>query len=96
MTTSFKIIFSCEAAIMTEPISKPTIDLAEPFPVLPSKEIIITGLLNFSFNLAATIPITPSCQSFPLIIMTGSLNELLISLRIFCKKILFQAFVFVY
>jgi single-stranded-DNA-specific exonuclease len=60
------------AAIITAPISKPTIDLAEAFPISPSKEIIITGLLNLSFNLAATIPIIPSCQLDPLKIRTGS------------------------
>ena len=60
------------AAIITEPISKPTIDLADAFPIFPSKEINITGLLNLSFNLDATIPITPSCQFFPLKIITGS------------------------
>ena len=45
--------------MIIEPISKPTIDLADAFPIFPSKEINITGLLNLSFNLAATIPITP-------------------------------------
>ena len=66
-----KILF-CVAAIITEPISKPTIDLAEAFPISPSIEIIITGLLNLSFSLAATIPIIPSCQLLPLKTKTGS------------------------
>ena len=57
---------------MIEPISKPIIDLAEALPTSPSIEITITGLLNLSFNLAATIPITPSCQLLPLIINTAS------------------------
>ena len=50
--------------MIIDPISKPTIDLAEAFPVLPSIEIIIAGLLNLSFKRAAIIPITPSCH-FP-------------------------------
>ena len=52
--------------MIAEPMSNPTIDLADAFPILSSIEIIITGLLNLSFILAATIPITPSCQFFPL------------------------------
>ena len=59
--------------MIIDPISKPTIDLAEAFPVLPSIEIIITGLLNLSFKRAAIIPITPSCHFFPLRTITGSL-----------------------
>ena len=70
----FNKIFSCVAAIIIDPISKPTIDLADALPIFPSKEIIITGLLNLSFNLAATIPIIPSCQFLPLKIKTGSLE----------------------
>ena len=50
--------------MITDPISNPTIDLAEALPILFSIDIIITGLLNLSFILAATIPITPSCQFF--------------------------------
>ncbi|KPU82370.1 hypothetical protein JI56_02400 [SAR11 cluster bacterium PRT-SC02] len=38
-------IFFWTAASITEPISKPTIDLAEPLPFLPSVVIIIVGLL---------------------------------------------------
>ena len=45
--------------MIADPISKPTIDLAEALPIWLSIEIIITGLLNLSFNLEATIPITP-------------------------------------
>jgi hypothetical protein len=55
-------IFSCVAEIITEPISKPTIDLADAFPISPFNEISITGLLNLSFRRDATIPITPSCH----------------------------------
>ena len=51
---------------------KPIVDLADAFPILLLIEIIITGLLNLSFILEATIPITPSCQFFPLTIITGS------------------------
>ena len=60
------------ADIITEPISKPITDLADALPISPVNEIIITGLLNFYFNLAATIPITPSCQLKPDKIKTGS------------------------
>ena len=41
----------------------------------PSSEIIITGLLNLSFNLAATIPITPSCQLDHLKLKLDHLNN---------------------
>ena len=49
-----------KAFLKTKPISKPKIDLAEPFN--ESFELVktITGLLKMSFNLAATIPIRPS------------------------------------
>ena len=47
--------------MIADPISKPTIDLAEALPISPFIEIIIVGLLNLSFNLAATMPIIPSC-----------------------------------
>ena len=40
-------------------ISKPTTDLADPFPISPSSEIIIVGFLYFSIILAAIIPIIP-------------------------------------
>ena len=43
-------------------MSKPTIDLADPFPIFLFKEINIVGLLYFSLILDATIPIIPSCQ----------------------------------
>ena len=49
--------------------SNPIIDLAEALPIFLSIEIIITGLFSLSFVLDATIPITPSCKLFPLIIM---------------------------
>ena len=54
----------CVAEIIAEPISKPTVDLAElsNFIII---DIIITGLLNFSFNLDATNSIIPSCQLAP-------------------------------
>ena len=55
-------------------MSNPTIDLADALPISPFIEIIITGLLNLSFNLAATMPMTPSCQFFPLNIKIGSLE----------------------
>ena len=60
------------AAIINEPISKPTIERADALPISSFKEIIIVGLLNLSFNLAATIPIIPSCQFEPDKINTGS------------------------
>ena len=82
----FNNIFSWVAAIITAPISKPIIDLAEAFPIFPLKEIIITGLSNLSFSLAATIPIIPSCQLDPLKIKTGSLEWSFVSLKIFCSK----------
>ena len=50
---------------MDDPISKPTIDLAEAFPILPFFDIIIVGLLNLSLSFDATIPITPSCHFSP-------------------------------
>ena len=64
---SLERIKSCSPDLLisiggNEIFKRPLIDLAEPFPLSPSKEIIITGLLNLSFNLDATIPITPSCQ----------------------------------
>ena len=67
-------------------MSNPTTDLADAFPILPSKEIKITGLLNLSFNRAATIPITPSCQFFPLKTKTGSSDLSLVSFKIFIKR----------
>ena len=60
-------------------MSNPTIDLAEALPILLSIEIIMTGLLNLSFNLAATIPIIPSCQFAPLNTKTGSLEKFSLS-----------------
>jgi len=42
-------------------MSKPTIDLADPFPTLSFKDIKIVGLLYLSLILEATIPIMPSC-----------------------------------
>ena len=68
------------------PISKPSIDLADAFPISPFMEIRITGLLNISFKRAATIPITPSCQFLPLKIKTGSLDVSLVSFKIFFKR----------
>ena len=41
-------------------ISKPEIDLAEPFNRFCELVITIAGLLKISFNLAAIIPIRPS------------------------------------
>lgn len=82
----FNKIFSCVAAKIIEPISKPIIDLADAFPIFSPKEINITGLLNLSFNLAATIPITPSCHLFPLKIITGSLDKSSVSFKIFVKR----------
>ena len=79
---------------MIEPISKPTIDLADALPISPSQEINITGLLNLSFKRAATIPITPSCQFLPLKIKTGSLEKIFVSFKILFLKDLFQAFAF--
>ena len=46
-------------------------------------KLIITGLLNLSFNLEATIPITPSCQFFPLKIKTGSFESFQFHLKFF-------------
>ena len=69
-------------------MSNPMTDLAEAFPRLLSTVIIITGLLNLSFNLDATIPITPSCQFFPLTIITGSDRVLFASIEIFSKLML--------
>ena len=55
----------CTAPIIVDPKSNPGIDLPEPFPVFLLTEMIIVGLLNFSFILAAIIPIIPSCQFSP-------------------------------
>ena len=52
--------------MIADPISKPTID-PEALPIWLSIEIIITGLINLSFNLEATIPITPSWKFFHLL-----------------------------
>ena len=87
-------IFACVAAIIAEPISNPTTDLADALPILPSDEIKITGLLNLSFNRAATMPITPSCQ-FSLKTKTGSSDLSLVSFKIFIKRS-FSAIVFLY
>ena len=46
-------------------MSNPTIDLADPLPMLLFKEINTVGLLYFSLILEATIPIMPSCQFLP-------------------------------
>ena len=54
------------------PISKPFTDLAEAFPILLKTDIIIVGLLNFSFSLDATIPIIPPCKLWPDNTITGS------------------------
>ena len=54
--------FILKADKIIEPISKPTIDLADAFPILLVIEIIIVGLLNLSLILDAIIPIIPSCQ----------------------------------
>ena len=75
-STLIKILF-CNADNIASPISKPTIDLADAFPILLFKEIIIVGLLNLSFILDAIIPITPSCQSSPYKTSTGSFILLL-------------------
>ena len=49
-----------KAFLITKPISKPEIDLAEPFNKFCELVITIAGLLKISFNLAAIIPIRPS------------------------------------
>ena len=58
-------MFCCTALIIILPISKPKTDLADALPIPFSKEIIIVGLLNLSFNLDAIIPIIPPCHLCP-------------------------------
>ena len=68
-------------------MSKPTIDLADAFPNSLSIDIKTTGLLNLSLILDATIPKTPSCQSFPLKTITGSNDVLSIFLRFYLRHL---------
>ena len=58
------------AKIISEPKSILYKDLAEPVPSELFFEITITGLLNWSKILLATIPITPGCQFSELTIIT--------------------------
>ena len=67
MTPSFNQYFFLNSRNNADPISKPKIDLADALPIpLLSTEIIITGLLNLSLILEATIPITPHANFFHL------------------------------
>ena len=67
--SKYKMPFSF-AKIISEPKSILYKDLAEPVPSELFFEITITGLLNWSKILLATIPITPGCQFSELTIIT--------------------------
>ena len=56
------MIFFSTASIIKLPISKSLTDLHDALHTSIFSEITIEGLLNFSTNLLATIPITPGCQ----------------------------------